>query len=303
MKTREKLMSPTTSPASSLEQENLTLMKKVEELSASLQATQIQLLQAEKMATLGQLTAGIAHELKNPLNFVNNFSELSLELTGEVSEEIDRLSGTIDPKDASYLKDILSDIESNLKKINEHGKRADSIIRGILLQSHGKSGEKLPTDLNALLAEYVALGYHGLRASDNTFNIKIETDYDLAVGLVSIVPQDMSRVFLNLINNACYSTVQKKIDLKESYSPVLKVITQKTTDKITIRIWDNGNGIPQAILDRIFNPFFTTKPAGSGTGLGLSISYDIVVHEHNGEITANSSEGEYAEFIITLPLS
>jgi signal transduction histidine kinase len=253
------------------------------------------------MASLGQLTAGIAHEIKNPLNFVNNFSELSVELAGEVIEEIDKLSGIIDPKDSDYLKGILRDIESNVKKINEHGKRADSIIRGMLLHSRGKSGEMQPTDLNALLAEYVALGYHGLRATDNTFNIKIETEYDPSIGLVNVVPQDMSRVFLNLINNACYSTAQKKKELKDSYFPILRVSTQKIPDKIIIRIWDNGKGIPQTILDRIFNPFFTTKPAGSGTGLGLSISYDIIVQEHHGEVKVNSKEGEFAEFIISLP--
>lgn len=285
-----------------LEEYNRTLEEKVEERTATLKAAQTQLIQSEKMASLGQLTAGIAHEIKNPLNFVNNFSELSIELADEVLEEIDKLSGSLNPKDVDYLKGIMQDIGSNVKKINEHGKRADSIIRGMLLHSRGKSGERQPTDLNALLAEYVALGYHGLRATDNTFNIKIETDYDATVGLVNVVPQDLSRVFLNLINNACYSTAQKKNELKDSYFPILRVATQKVQDKIIIRIWDNGKGIPQAILDRIFNPFFTTKPAGSGTGLGLSISYDIVVQEHHGEVKVDSKEGEFAEFVITLPI-
>ena len=285
-----------------LEEYNRTLEEKVEERTATLKAAQTQLIQSEKMASLGQLTAGIAHEIKNPLNFVNNFSELSIELAAEVIEEIDKLSGSLDPNDVEYLKGILHDIGSNVKKINEHGKRADSIIRGMLLHSRGKSGERQPTDLNALLAEYVALGYHGLRATDNTFNIKIETNYDATIGLVNVVPQDLSRVFLNLINNACYSTDQKKNELRDSYFPILRVSTQKIQDNITIRIWDNGKGIPQAILDRIFNPFFTTKPAGSGTGLGLSISYDIVVQEHKGEIKVESKEGEFAEFIITLPI-
>ena len=277
--------------------------QKIQELTASLEAAQTRLLQSEKMATLGQLTAGIAHELKNPLNFVNNFSELCLEQTSEVVNEINNLSGKIDARDAGYIKEILADIESNLKKINEHGKRADSIIRGILLQSHGKAGEMILSDLNALLAEYVTLGYHGIRASDNTFNIKIESDYDPSVGLVRMVPQDMSRVFLNLINNACYSTAQKKIELKDAYSPVLRVTTEKSTDQITVRIRDNGNGIPPAILERIFNPFFTTKPAGSGTGLGLSISYDIIVNEHHGNLSVESAEGEFAEFTIKLPVT
>jgi signal transduction histidine kinase len=285
------------------QEKNLLPEQKIQELTASLEAAQTRLLQSEKMATLGQLTAGIAHELKNPLNFVNNFSELCLEQTSEVVNEINNLSGKIDAKDADYIKEILADIESNLKKINEHGKRADSIIRGILLQSHGKAGEMILSDLNALLSEYVTLGYHGIRASDNTFNIKIESDYDPSVGLVRMVPQDMSRVFLNLINNACYSTAQKKIELKDAYSPVLRVTTEKSSDQITIRIRDNGNGIPPAILERIFNPFFTTKPAGSGTGLGLSISYDIVVNEHHGNLSVESAEGEFAEFTIKLPVT
>ncbi|MEI6049886.1 MAG: ATP-binding protein [Bacteroidota bacterium] len=286
-----------------LEEYSRTLEEKVEERTATLKAAQTQLIQSEKMASLGQLTAGIAHEIKNPLNFVNNFSELSVELAAEVIEELDKLSGALDPKDVDYLKSILRDIESNVKKINEHGKRADSIIRGMLLHSRGKSGEMQPTDMNALLAEYVALGYHGLRASDNTFNVKIETDYDPSIGEINVVPQDISRVFLNLINNACYSTAQKKNDLKDSYFPVLRVSTQRAPDNITIRIWDNGKGIPQTILDRIFNPFFTTKPAGSGTGLGLSISYDIIVQGHHGELKAVSKEGEFAEFIISLPIT
>ncbi len=285
-----------------LEEYNRTLEEKVEERTNTLKAAQAQLIQSEKMASLGQLTAGIAHEIKNPLNFVNNFSELSAELAQEAIEEVDKLTGSLDPKDVEFLKGTLRDIESNIKKINEHGKRADSIIRGMLLHSRGKAGELQPTDLNALLAEYVALGYHGLRATDNTFNIKIETEYDPAIGLVKVIPQDISRVFLNLINNACYSTAQKKKELGESYFPILRVTTQKKDEKLIIRIWDNGKGISQAITDRIFNPFFTTKPAGSGTGLGLSISYDVVTHEHHGELSVASVEGEFAEFIITLPL-
>jgi len=260
------------------------------------------LIQSEKMASLGQLTAGIAHEIKNPLNFVNNFSELSIELAGEVIEELDKLSGVIGPKDTDHLKEILRDIESNVTKINQHGKRADSIIRGMLLHSRGKAGELQPTDLNALLAEYVALGYHGARANDKSFNIKIETAYDPSLGLINVVPQDISRVFLNLINNACYSTARKATELKGSYFPILRVSTAKAADRVTIRIWDNGKGIPQSILDRVFNPFFTTKPAGSGTGLGLSISYDIVVQEHHGTLTAVSTENECAEFTISLPI-
>jgi signal transduction histidine kinase len=283
--------------------DNAFAYEKINKANSELKAAQTQLVQSEKMASLGQLTAGIAHEIKNPLNFVINFSELSIELAEEVMEEIDKFSGVMDAKDSDYVKGIMVDIESNVKKINEHGKRADSIIRGMLLHSRGKAGEKQATDLNALLAEYVALGYHGIRAVDNSFNIKIETDYDPTLGKIDVVPQDISRVFLNLINNACYSTVEKKKELKDSYFPILQISTMRVDDQVVIKIRDNGKGISAEILDRIFNPFFTTKPAGSGTGLGLSISYDIIVQEHRGEIMAESKEGEFAEFVIKLPIS
>lgn len=267
-----------------------------------LKITQARLLESEKMASIGQLTAGIAHELKNPLNFVNNFSDLCIELLEELRGELNQPLESVPEADREYINGILSDIGDNLSKITQHGKRAESIIRGILLQSHGKPGEMLPTDLNALLDEYVTLAYHGMRAADNTFNIRIEKDYDTQVGSVPVVPQDISRVFLNLINNAFYATVRKKAETTESYAPVLSVSSQRTPDSIIIRIRDNGTGIPKEILDRIFNPFFTTKPVGSGTGLGLSISLDIITKEHNGQLTAESVEGEYAEFTLKLPL-
>jgi signal transduction histidine kinase len=282
------------------------LKAKHQELDAAfnrLKAAQAQLVQSEKMASLGQLTAGIAHEIKNPLNFINNFSELSVELVQEMLQETDKLTSCLGEKEADYLKGILQDIEGNVRKINEHGKRADSIIRGMLLHSRGKSGERMPTDLNALLAEYVNLGYHGMRATDSSFNIKIESDYDQNLQPVNVIPQDLARVFLNTINNACYSTHQKKKEFRDAYFPILKVSTKDLGDKVEIRIWDNGKGIPKAVLEKIFNPFFTTKPAGSGTGLGLSISFDIVVQEHRGQITVDSKEGEYAEFVITIPKS
>lgn len=298
-----------------LEEYNKTLEQKVEERTAELlsknrelddtlqhlKAAQTQLVQSEKMASLGQLTAGIAHEIKNPLNFVNNFAELSIDLVREVLEELDKLSDTLDPKDMEYLKEILTDLMANCTKINEHGKRADSIIRGMLLHSRGKSGEKQLSDINAILAEYVNLGYHGMRASDSSFNIKIESEYDPAIGMVNIVPQDMSRVFLNIINNACFSTDQKKRELKDSYFPVLQVTTKNYEQFVEIRIRDNGKGMPAQVLEKVFNPFFTTKAAGKGTGLGMSISYDIVVQEHQGEILVESQEGEFAEFIIRIP--
>ncbi len=284
-----------------LEEYSQNLEQKVEERTADLKAAQAQLVQSEKLASLGQLTAGIAHEIKNPLNFVNNFAELSVEISKELSEETDKLTGKMDPREADYLKGLITDLGNNAKKINEHGKRADSIVRGMLLHSRGKTGEKQPTDINTILNEYLNLGYHGMRATDNTFNIKIESDYDQGIGMINVVPQDISRVFLNIINNACYSTAQKKKELKDAYFPLLQVSSKDKEDRVEIKIRDNGKGIPKTILDKIFNPFFTTKPAGSGTGLGLSLSYDIVVNEHKGEIKVDSVEGEFAEFTIIIP--
>ncbi|MFH1161118.1 MAG: ATP-binding protein [bacterium] len=287
-----------------VEERTAELVAKNKELDSALQtlkAAQAQLVQSEKMASLGQLTAGIAHEIKNPLNFVNNFAELSIDLTKEVLEELEKQKTKLDEKELDYLREIVVDLQGNSKKIHEHGKRADSIIRGMLLHSRGKSGERQPTDLNALLAEYVNLSYHGMRASDPSFNVKIESDYDPSVGMVNVIPQDLSRVFLNVINNACQATVQKKNELKESYFPLLSVSTKRLDNLVEIRIRDNGKGIPPEIIDKIFNPFFTTKPAGSGTGLGLSISFDIVVQEHGGEIKVDSQQGEYTEFSIRIP--
>jgi len=273
----------------------------MEKIEDQLKVARKQLEECEKMATLGQLTAGIAHEIKNPLNFIKNFSELTLDLIKELNDEIATLAETMDPKEVEYLNGILTDMNGNILKISEHGKRADSIIRGMLLYAHGKSGEYVPTDINAMLAEYVALGYHGLRASDNTFNIKMEHSYDDTIGLISVVPQDIGRVFLNIINNACYSTHQKKKVNPGSYHGVLVTSTKNLGSQVEIRIRDNGNGIPPSLTDKIFNRFFTTKPAGSGTGLGLSISFDIIVNQHHGALRVESAEGEFAEFIIVLP--
>ncbi len=284
-----------------LEDYNRTLEQKVDERAAELKAAQVQLVQSEKMASLGQLTAGIAHEIKNPLNFVNNFAELTVELADELAEEIEKISDTLSAKDKEYFLEMTGDIRSNAQKINDHGKRADSIIRGMLLHSRGKAGDMQPTDINAVLAEYISLGYHGMRAQDQAFNLKIETNYDKTIGSIKAVPQNISRVFLNIINNACYSTNQKSKDLKEAYFPVLSVQTLNLEKVVEIRIRDNGKGIPQEILDKVFNPFFTTKPAGQGTGLGLSLSFDIIVQEHHGEMKVESKEGEFAEFIIRIP--
>ncbi len=264
-------------------------------------AAREQLLESEKMASLGQLSAGIAHEIKNPLNFINNFAVLSVDLSTELSEEFDKLSEQMNQNDKEYLAEIIQDLQSNMQKIKEHGQRAESIIKGMLLHSRGKTGELIPTDINALLAEYVNLGYHGMRAQDISFNIKIESSYDQTIGRIQVVPQNLSRVFLNIINNACYATNEKKTKLKEAYYPILSIQTKNGEKEIEIRIRDNGPGIPQSVIDKVFNPFFTTKPPGQGTGLGLSLSYEIIVKEHHGEMQVESQDGEYAEFIIKIP--
>lgn len=267
----------------------------------NLKETQNQLVLSEKMASLGQLTAGIAHEIKNPLNFITNFAVLSGDLARDLREELAAEQSRVDPRRAVEIKSILDDLEQNVQKINEHGKRADSIVRGMLLHSRGKKGERQETDLNALLAEYTNLAYHGMRAQDTSFNIKIETDLDAAVGRVSVVPQDLSRAFLNIVNNACYAAHDRKRSASNGFMPVVRVSARAIGDAVEIRVRDNGNGIPQSILDKIFNPFFTTKPAGAGTGLGLSLSYDIITQVHKGTIRVDTKEGEFTEFILTIP--
>lgn len=281
--------------------DNASAYEEIQRANKEIKETQSQLIQAEKMASLGQLTAGIAHEIKNPLNFVNNFAELSVDLTNEVKEEIVANKDGFSDKDIEYVLEIVNDLNQNCKKINEHGKRADSIVKGMLLHSRGKSGEMQKTDINNLLGEYMNLAYHGMRAQDSTFNIKMETNYDLSIPPINVVPQNISRVFLNTINNACYSTHEKKREFGDKYTPVLTITTKDLGNKVEIKIKDNGKGISKENLDKIFNPFFTTKPTGKGTGLGLSLSFDIVVQEHKGEFRAESVEGEYAEFIITIP--
>jgi signal transduction histidine kinase len=280
-----------------LRQRNLDLEKTLQKLKEA----QNQIVMQEKLASLGSLTAGIAHEIKNPLNFVNNFAALSVELTEELRQEIDKQKEKVDGDSVEYMQGIISDLEQNVKKINEHGKRADNIVKGMLLHSRGKQGEKHLTDLNALVDEYLNLAYHGLRAQDTSFNITTVRVYDPAVGQVNLVPQDISRVMLNLINNACYAAHEKKLAVGGSFAPTLTVATKSLGDRVEVRVRDNGKGISPSVRDKIFNPFFTTKPAGKGTGLGLSISFDIVTREHNGEIRAESQEGEYAEFIVVLP--
>jgi signal transduction histidine kinase len=267
-----------------------TLQEKNEEIVRS----QEQLLVQEKLASLGALTAGIAHEIQNPLNFVNNFSEMSNELMDELNLELKN-------NNVTEALTIVNDVKLNLEKINRHGKRADSIVKGMLLHSRGNSGEKVLTHVNELLDQDITLAYHGLKAQNINFNITIEKDFDESLNKIKTVPQDISRVFLNIINNACYSANEKKRKVGKGFIPVLKVSTKNLQDRVEIRIKDNGIGISPKIRDKLFNPFFTTKPSGEGTGLGLSISYDIIVKQHFGNIKFESEEGKFAEFFITLP--
>jgi signal transduction histidine kinase len=274
-----------------VEDSNKALKKSLKDLKV----TQKQLIQAEKMASLGELTAGIAHEIQNPLNFVNNFSEVSNELIDEMNEELDK--GDIDE-----AKLIATDIKQNLEKINHHGKRADAIVKGMLQHSRKSNGIKEPTDINVLADEYLRLAYHGLRAKDKSFNSKMETNFGEDIGVINIVPQDIGRVILNLITNAFYVVDKRKKQNPEGYDPIVSVSTQKIGTKVTISVRDNGNGIPKKVLDKIFQPFFTTKPTGQGTGLGLSLSYDIIKAQ-GGEIKVNTKEGAGSEFIIELPIN
>jgi GAF domain-containing protein len=267
----------------------------------NLKATQNQLVAQEKLASLGQLTAGIAHEIKNPLNFVNNFSELSAQLVDELSEEIDKIKEKLDNGAIEEINEILGTLKQNSDKIKEHGKRADSIVHSMLQHSRGKTGEKQPVDINAMLEEDINLVYHGMRAQDSTFNITIEKELDEKLSKINVIPQDMSRVFLNIMTNGCYEAHRKKVESKTGETAIIKVKTSQNDKYIEIRIKDNGNGIPEKIKDKLFTPFFTTKPTGKGTGLGLSISYDIVAREHKGELFFETVEGKFTEFIIKLP--
>ncbi|HEU4860264.1 MAG TPA: ATP-binding protein [Chitinophagaceae bacterium] len=291
-------------PVKALKAQNEELKKQVdlktEELSNSLknlQATQQQLIHSAKMASLGELTAGIAHEIQNPLNFVTNFSDVNRELIDELKEEL----ATGNKQQAI---EIAGDIKANEEKINHHGKRADAIVKGMLQHSRSSSGKKESTDINALADEYLRLAYHGLRAKDKSFDTTTKTDLDDSIGKINVVPQDMGRVILNLINNAFYAVDEKKKAPQPpkggvKYEPMVTVSTKKEKDKVEIKVKDNGNGIPQKVLDKIFQPFFTTKPTGQGTGLGLSLSYDIV-KAHGGELKVETREGEGSEFIIQL---
>jgi signal transduction histidine kinase len=264
----------------------------------NLKSTQAQLIQSEKMASLGELTAGIAHEIQNPLNFVNNFSEVNEELLAEMKDELDK--GNI-----TDARAIANDAIGNQQKILHHGKRADAIVKGMLQHSRSSSGVKEPTDINALADEYLRLAYHGLRAKDKSFNATMKTDFDETIGSINIIPQDIGRVILNLITNAFYAApLPPEGGFKDPdyvHNPTVWVNTKKDGNKILISVRDNGPGIPQKILDKIFQPFFTTKPTGQGTGLGLSLSYDIV-KAHGGELKVDTKEGAGSEFIISLPV-
>jgi len=268
--------------------------KVLEATLSELKSTQSQLVQSEKMASLGELTAGIAHEIQNPLNFVNNFSEVNTELIDEMKEEFIKGNTT-------EAVQLAEDIKQNNEKISFHGKRADSIVKGMLQHSRNSSGQKELTDINNLADECLRLSYHGFRAKDHSFNSKTETHFEEGLPHIQVAPQDIGRVLLNLITNSFYSVALKRKEAGERYEPMIEVSTKNLGNAIEIRVRDNGNGVPQKVLDKIFQPFFTTKPTGEGTGLGLSMSYEIITKGHGGQLQVDTKEGEYAEFRITLP--
>ena len=277
-----------------LKQETDLQRSKAEQRLIDLKNVQGQLIQSEKMASLGELTAGIAHEIQNPLNFVNNFSEVNRELLMEMKDEMNK--GNLDEANS-----LANDVIENEEKINHHGKRADAIVKGMLQHSRTSSGVKEPIDINVLCDEYFRLSYHGLRAKDKSFNATIKTDFDTSLEKITIIPQDIGRVILNLLNNSFYAVAEKKKQQPDGYEPTVSIITKKVGNNVEISVSDNGNGIPQKIADKIFQPFFTTKPTGQGTGLGLSLSYDII-KAHGGEIKVETKEGEGITFVIQLPI-
>ena len=267
---------------------------RIEKAYGELKTTQSQLIQSEKMASLGELTAGIAHEIQNPLNFVNNFSDLNSELLEETSRAIRE-------GQSEQALELIGSLTENEKKINHHGRRADAIVKGMLQHSRAGKGVIESTNINALAGEYLRLSYHGLRAKEPSFNARLETHFDPSISLIQIVPQDIGRVLLNIYNNAFYAVMEKKKTQGTEFEPIVSLNTRKSNQKILITVRDNGNGIPQRIMDKIFQPFFTTKPTGEGTGLGLSLSYDIV-KAHGGEIQVHTRESEFTEFVIQLPV-
>ena len=282
-----------------LARQNLILIQnekqRAEDALTALKATQAQLIQAEKMASLGELTAGIAHEIQNPLNFVNNFAEVSAELVQELEEEQQKTA-----RDVDLETDMLADVKQNLQKITHHGQRASAIVRAMLEHSRTSTGHQAPTDLNKLAEEYLHLSYQGIRAKDTLFSCEIANDFDANLRLIDLIPQDMGRVLLNLFNNAFYAVSQRGQTAPADYQPRVEVSTRRTKSGIDIRVSDNGTGIPESVKAKIFQPFFTTKPTGEGTGLGLSLSYDIV-KAHGGTLRVESTPGDGSVFIITLP--
>ena len=267
-----------------------------------LKTAQASLLHAQKMAALGQLTAGIAHEIKNPLNFVNNFAGLSVELLDELKETAEPALAALDEDKRADIDEVVGLLTGNLEKIAEHGRRADGIVRSMLEHSRGSSGERREVDINALVEEALNLAYHGARAQDASFNITLERDLDRTIGPVELAPQEITRVFLNLFGNGFYAANKRRHDgAAPDFKPVLKVTTRDLGEAVEIRVRDNGTGIAPEIRDKLFQPFFTTKPTGEGTGLGLSISWDIVTQQHGGTIAVDSRKGEFTEFVIRLP--
>jgi signal transduction histidine kinase len=273
-------------------------------LSAELEEIKQKFIQSDKLAFIGKLTTGIMHEIKNPLNFINNFTKLSLELVGELNEIIDGAGEKFDDDTRADLDDVRSMLGNNLAKILENGERAQRIIFSMLAQMHNKQEVVfVPSDVNKLVDEFAKLAYQGMRGNDSGFNLSFKTDYDPSIAPVNLEFQEMSRVIINLVDNACYALNEKKKRVKDSFSPELLLATKKLDDFIEIRIRDNGCGMPQDVIDKLFNPFFTTKPKGQGTGLGLSLSYDIITNIHKGKIEIISKENEYTEFRILIPIN
>jgi len=268
-----------------------------------LQKTQASLVHAQKMAALGQVTAGIAHEIKNPLNFVTNFAGLSVELLDELKEAAAKAVGALDPGERTEIIETIGMLTGNLEKIVEHGRRADGIVRSMLQHSRGGSGDWQATDLNALVEEALNLAYHGARSQDQSFEITLERDFDRNIAPVDLVPQEMTRVLLNLISNGFYAANKRSREDDGTYRPTLKVTTREFGESVEVLVRDNGVGIPLENRDKLFQPFFTTKPTGEGTGLGLSISYEIVTQQHGGTITVDSEVGDFTEFTVRLPRS
>lgn len=279
--------------------EHITLEKTLGEVAQM----QHKVMTQEKLASLGTLIAGIAHEIKNPLNFVNNFASLCIQFSDELESDLAKQREAMPPEAYHEMIDNIQVLKTNVKKIIEHGKRANSIVQSMLLHVRGKPGQHQPTDINSLIKEYAYLAYHGLRAQDHTFNVRIETAFDPAITHVDVIPGDIGRVFLNISNNAYYAADKKKKRLGETFDAVVWITTKDCKEHIEISIKDNGDGIPPEVYEKLFTPFFTTKPPGQGTGLGLSISHNIIVQEHQGNIRVNTVPGEYTEFIISIPKS